>query len=56
LGFEGGEVLHPVAGAPAQVLPEPVDQLREVQRIQRGPPVVMVAGSIGTPVPVRIGP
>ena len=41
LGFDGGEVLHPVAGAPAQVLPEPVDQLREVQRIQRGPPVVI---------------
>ena len=44
LGFDGGEVLHPVAGAPAQVLPEPVDQLREVQRVQRGPPVVIAVG------------
>ncbi|HEX2563214.1 MAG TPA: hypothetical protein VHK25_04825, partial [Acidimicrobiales bacterium] len=38
LGFDGGEVLDLVAGATAQVLPEPVDQLREMQRVERGPP------------------
>ncbi len=43
LGFDGGEVLDLVAGAAAQVLPEPVDQLREVQRVQRGPPVVIAS-------------
>ena len=43
LGFDGGEVLHLVAGGAAQVLPEPVDQLREVQRIQRRPPIVIAA-------------
>ena len=41
MGFDGGEVLDLVAGAAAQVLPEPVHQLREVQRIQRRAPVVV---------------
>ena len=41
LGFDGGEVLHVEADRPAQVLPEPVDQLREVDRVPgRGPVVV----------------
>ncbi|HET6953407.1 MAG TPA: hypothetical protein VFI47_23715, partial [Acidimicrobiales bacterium] len=44
LGFDGGEVLDPVARAAAQVLPEPVHQLGEVQRIQRGAPVVVGPG------------
>src|SRR5690606_25748574 len=41
LGFDGGEVLDLVAGAAAQVLPEPVHQLREVQRVEGGAPVVV---------------
>src|SRR5690349_24142926 len=42
LGFDGGEVLHwPAAGA-AQVLPEPVDQLAEVDRVAGGAAVVVV--------------
>ena len=41
LRLDGGEVLHPVAGDPAQVLPEPVHQPREHHRVQRRPPVVV---------------
>src|ERR1017187_6092498 len=33
LRFDGGEVLEVVAGEPAQVLDEPVEQCREVQRV-----------------------
>jgi hypothetical protein len=56
LGFEDGEVLHPVASAPPQVLLEPVDQLREVQRVQRGPPIVVGLWVDRDAGPVRIGP
>ena len=41
LGFDGGEVLHVVADVAAQVLDEPVEQRREVQRIPRCPRVVV---------------
>ena len=41
LWFDGGEVLHVVAEEPAQVLDEPVEQRREVQRIARRPLVVV---------------
>ncbi len=41
LGFQGGEVLDVPADRAAQVLKEPVDQLREVQRVPRGAPVVV---------------
>jgi hypothetical protein len=44
LGLDGGEVLGPVAGAAAQVLPEPVHQLGEMQGVQRGAPVVVARG------------
>ena len=41
LRFDGGEVLHVEPDRPAQVLPEPVHQLREVDRVPgRGPVVV----------------
>jgi hypothetical protein len=36
LGFDDREVLSPVAGGAAQVLPEPVDELGEVHGIERG--------------------
>jgi hypothetical protein len=51
LRFDGGEVLDLVPGAAAQVLPEPVDDLREVQRVHRGP-VVIVRVRVGR-CPVR---
>ena len=41
LWFDGGEVLHVVAEDAAQVLDEPVEQRGEVQRIPRGPRVVV---------------
>jgi hypothetical protein len=41
LGFDGGEVLQVVAEEAAQVLDEPVEQRREMQRVARGPPVVV---------------
>jgi hypothetical protein len=46
LGFDGGEVLEVVAEVAAQVLDEPVEQRREVQRVTRGP-LVVVAGRVG---------
>jgi hypothetical protein len=36
LRLDRREVLHLVARATAKVLPEPVDELREVQRVERG--------------------
>jgi len=47
LSLDGGEVLDLIAGAATEVLPEPVDQLREVQRIERRPPVVVPFGIDG---------
>ena len=51
LGFDGGEVLHVEADRPAQVLPEPVDQLREMDRVPGRRPVVIGArvdrGAVG---------
>src|SRR3954462_510934 len=44
LGFDDGEVLHVVAGDPAQVLAPTVQQLAEVQRIPRRPSVVVRGG------------
>ena len=44
LWFDGGEVLHVVAEEPAQVLDEPVEQRREMQRVPRRPGVVVGAG------------
>jgi hypothetical protein len=41
LGLDDREVLDLVAGAAAQVLPEPVHQLGEVQGVERGPAVVV---------------
>ena len=41
LGLDGGEVLHLVPGAAAQVLPPPVQQPWEQQRVQRGAAVVI---------------
>jgi hypothetical protein len=41
LGLDRGEVLHVIAGAATQVLPEPIHQLGEMQRIKRRPPVVV---------------
>jgi hypothetical protein len=41
LRLHRGEVLHLVAGATTQVLPEPVHQLRKMQRIQHRPPVAI---------------
>src|SRR5262249_29818186 len=41
LGLDGGEVLDVVAEDAAQVLDEPVEQRSEVQRIPRGPLVVV---------------
>ena len=41
LRFDGGEVLHPVAGDPTQVLPEPVHQPRKHHRIECGTAVVV---------------
>jgi hypothetical protein len=41
LGFDGGEVLEVVAEVAAQVLDEPVEQGGEVQRVPRGPLVVV---------------
>jgi hypothetical protein len=49
LGLHGGEVLDLIASAAAQVLPEPVHQLREMQRVERGSPIVIRAGSTATP-------
>ena len=46
LGFDGGEVLDVVAEEAAQVLDEPVEQRREVQRVPRRP-LVVVAGRVG---------
>ena len=46
LWFDGGEVLQVIAGVPAQVLDEPVEQRGEVQR---------VAGGAGVVVGVRVG-
>ena len=46
LWFDGGEVLQVIAGEPAQVLDEPVEQRGEVQR---------VAGGAGVVVGVRVG-
>jgi hypothetical protein len=46
LGFDGGEVLDVVAQEAAQVLDEPVEQRREVQRIPRRPEVV-IGGRVG---------
>jgi hypothetical protein len=41
LWFDGGEVLQVVAGVPAQVLDEPVEQRSEVQRVPCGAGVVV---------------
>ena len=41
LRFDGGEVLDVVAEVAAQVLDEPVEQRREVDRVPRGPLVVV---------------
>ena len=41
LGFDGGEVLQVVAEEAAQVLDEPVEQRREMQRVPGGPLVVV---------------
>ena len=46
LGFDGGEVLDVVAEEAAQVLDEPVEQRREVQRVP-GRPLVVVGGRVG---------
>jgi hypothetical protein len=40
-GLDGGEVLEVVAEEPAQVLDQPVEQRREVQRVAGGPLVVV---------------
>jgi hypothetical protein len=45
LGLDGAEVLHVPPDAAAGVLPEPVQQRREMDRVSRGPPIV---------IPVRI--
>jgi hypothetical protein len=42
LGFDGAEVLHIPADTAAGVLPEPVHQGREVDRIPSRPPIVIV--------------
>jgi hypothetical protein len=41
LGFDGAEVLHVPADTAPGVLPEPIQQRREVDRIAGGPPVVI---------------
>ena len=41
MGFDGGEVLDVVAEVAAQVLDEPIEQRGEVQRVPRGPLVVI---------------
>ena len=46
LRFDGGEVLDVVAEEAAQVLDEPVEQRREVQRVPCRP-LVVVAGRVG---------
>jgi hypothetical protein len=57
LGLDGGEVLHVVARTPAQVLPEPVHQLGEVQSVERRAPIVVALGvewhALGVDPPVR---
>ena len=45
LGFDGAEVLHIPPDTAAGVLPEPIQQRREVDRVAGGPPVV---------IPVRV--
>jgi hypothetical protein len=57
LGFDGGEVLQVIAGEPAQVLDEPVEQRGEVQRVPRGTCVVIgvVDVAAATPWWVKIG-
>ena len=50
LWFDGAEVLDVPALGAAQVLPEPVEQGREVHRVPGGPAVVVAcAGSTGEP-------
>src|ERR671916_141890 len=44
LGFDGAEVLHIPPDAAAGVLPEAVQQRREMDRVPRGPPVVIPVG------------
>jgi len=53
LALVGGEVLDPVAGAAAEVLPEPVHQLREVDGVERRTPVVVPSHIDRHPVAVH---
>ncbi|MDQ4102770.1 MAG: hypothetical protein M3186_03285 [Actinomycetota bacterium] len=49
LGFDGAEVLHVPTDAAAAVLPEPVEQRGEVDRVARRPPVVVRVGVTAAP-------
>jgi hypothetical protein len=57
LGLDGGEVLDVIARTAAQVLPEPVGQLGEVQSVERRPPVVVAVTvdghALGVDPPIR---
>src|SRR5947209_12299125 len=50
LRFDGAEVLHVPSDAAAGVLPESIDQGGEVDRVSRGPSVVIVLGVYRRPV------
>ncbi|OLM08275.1 hypothetical protein Ae505Ps2_6254 [Pseudonocardia sp. Ae505_Ps2] len=52
LGFDGAEVLHVPTHTAPRVLPEPVEQFREVDRIPRRPAVVVGVGVEGGAVAV----
>jgi hypothetical protein len=58
LGFDGAEVLHVPADAAAGVLPKPIQQRGEVDRVSGGPPVVIPLrvhrGPLGVDAAVRI--
>ena len=53
LWFDGGEVLHVPAGGAAEVLPEPVDEVTEVDRVAGGAAVVVARRVDGRAVGVH---
>ena len=53
LGLDGAEVLHVPPDTAAGVLPEPVQQRREMDRVSRGPPVVIPLWVYRGPVAVH---
>ena len=55
LGFDGAEVLHLPADATAGVLPAPIHQGGEVDRVSGGPSVVVVARDRPACRPHRLG-